>query len=117
MHSHMLPQLWVVHSIIADVESQYFKIELDVVSVMMGSFLAGTSEAPGEYYNLEDGIRVKKYRGMGSSEAMNRKDAGGAASNRYFHKYVDFVRFASRTCESVLMVFFCFTFIVANKTM
>ncbi|MCL5103267.1 MAG: IMP dehydrogenase [Armatimonadetes bacterium] len=39
-------------------------------AVMAGYLLAGTSEAPGDYF-YENGMRVKRYRGMASVEAMS----------------------------------------------
>jgi IMP dehydrogenase len=49
-------------------------LALGCQSVMMGSLLAGLDESPGEKeFDYEENRMVKKYRGMGSFEAMERR--------------------------------------------
>lgn len=55
-------------------------------SVMIGSLLAGTEEAPGEVILLE-GRKFKSYRGMGSLEAMEE-----GSKDRYFQDVEDDIK-------------------------
>lgn len=70
-------------------------LSLGAHSVMMGQLLAGTAESPGEY-TYQEGVRLKKYRGMASIEAM--KDGGG---KRYFTK-ADDIKIAQGVVGSVV---------------
>ena len=55
-------------------------------SVMIGSLLAGTEEAPGEMI-IYEGRKFKSYRGMGSMEAMD-----DGSKDRYFQDAEDDVK-------------------------
>jgi IMP dehydrogenase len=55
-------------------------------SIMIGSLLAGTEEAPGEVI-IYEGRKFKSYRGMGSLEAMEE-----GSSDRYFQDAEDEIK-------------------------
>mmetsp|Transcript_37985 Transcript_37985/g.84920 ORF Transcript_37985/g.84920 Transcript_37985/m.84920 type:complete len:513 (+) Transcript_37985:42-1580(+) len=59
---------------------------LGAETVMCGSLLAGTEEAPGEYFYSDSGARLKAYRGIASSGVT-----GSVQDKGSLHKYMPYL--------------------------
>lgn len=70
-------------------------LSLGAGTAMCGSLLAGTEESPGEYFFNDSGMRLKRYRGMGSIDAMKKGSDNG------YHGSTSVIKLALGVCGSV----------------